>query len=193
MNQNDESTNYIDPSTVSPWPIALRYGLIWGLIGIALGLVAHVMGWNDPSNAGNNIVAGVLMGIISFAISITMLVMAIKQHRNQDLGGYITFGRAFSTGFFTVLISTLIATVWAVIMFTLIVPDFFELMEAGMIAQWEEQGLSESEIEQARGWAMMFTGPTAFTLSTFIGGLVWGSILSLIIAAIMKKDFVYRN
>jgi len=35
---------------------------------------------------------------------------------------------------------------------------------------------------------MMFTGPTAMTVMTFIGGLIWGGILALIMAAVMKKE-----
>jgi len=184
-NPLDENSNYIDPSSVSPNSTAMRYGLIWGLASIVLGLVAHVLGWNNPATP--NVMGSMIIGIASLALGITMIVLAIKQHR-EELGGYISFGRAFKTGFFTALVSALIATVWMLIYTNVVAPDMFNGMEEMMVEQWEEQGLSDEQIEQAKGMTGMFTGAVGMTIMTFVGGLIWGAILSLITGAIMKKD-----
>ncbi|MFT5384736.1 MAG: uncharacterized membrane protein YhaH (DUF805 family) [Saprospiraceae bacterium] len=186
MNPLDEPMNYIDPSSVSPRPVAMRYGLIWGLIGIMVGLLAHILGWSDPSDP--NTTMTILISVISLGISVTMIVLAVKTHRDQELGGYMTFGRGFTTGILTTLFNAVIATIWMVIFFSLINPDMFDMIEQGMLRQWEEQGMSEEQIEQAKGFATMFTGPTFMTIATFLGTLFWGAIISLIVSAVMKKD-----
>jgi uncharacterized protein DUF4199 len=186
MNPLDEPMNFIDPSTVSPRQVAMRHGVIWGLIGILVGLFAHLMGWNDPANP--NVMMSILLGLISFGISVTMIVLAVKTHRDQELGGYMSFGRGFTTGMLTTLVYAVIATVWMVIFFSFINPDMFDAIEANMMQQWEDQGMTDEQIDQAKGFASMFTGPVFMTIATFLGSLFWGAIISLIVSAVMKKD-----
>ena len=186
MNPLDEPMTFIDPSTVSPRPVAMRYGLIWGLIGILVGLLAHIMGWNDPADP--NVMMSIILGLISFGVSVTMIVLAVKTHRDQELGGYMTFGRGFTTGILTTLFNAVITTIWMVVFFSLINPDMFDMIEANMIEQWEEQGLDDEQIETAKGYASMFTGPVFMTIATFFGTLFWGAIISLVVSAVMKKD-----
>ena len=92
-----------------------------------------------------------ISGVISFALSITMLVLAIKHHRDNELGGYISFGRGFKTGFLTALFYGIIATIWTVIFINFIATDMIEVMQAAMYEEWESQGLTEEQIEQVEG------------------------------------------
>ena len=39
----------IDPSTVSPWPTILRYGLIGGLVLVVYALLGNLLGFTKPS------------------------------------------------------------------------------------------------------------------------------------------------
>jgi len=184
MNPLDENTHFIDPATVSPRPTAMRYGLIWGLISVLLGLVTHFTGANDPSSP--NLLVSVGLGIVSLGVSIAMIVLAIKQHRDQELGGYISFGRAFTTGFWVVLVSLLISVIWTLVYTNFIAPELFSMDM--LVEQWEEAGMSEAEIENAASMTGMFMTPVGVTAMAAIGGLIWGSILALIISAVMKKD-----
>lgn len=186
MNPLDEQMNYTDQSAVPVQPTAMRYGLIWGLVAIVFGLLMHVLGFSDPSTTSTGM--SVVMTLISTAITIAFIVLAIKHHRDQELGGYMTFGRGFKTGFMTTLIYAVIATIWMVIFFNFINPDMFDAINATMVEQWEDAGMSDEEIEQAQSMAGMFTGPTAMTVMTFLGTLFWGAIISLIASAVMKKD-----
>ena len=184
MTTLDEPMGYIDPQDVSPRPTAMRYGMFWGLAAILLGLVSYLLGWTDPGNSSG----GMISGIVSFGLSIAMLVLAIKHHRDNELGGYITFGRGFKTGFLTALFYGIIATIWTVIFINFIATDMIEVMQAAMYEQWESQGLTEEQIEQVEGFAMMFATKKFMIAASFGGALIMGSILSLIISAIMKKD-----
>ena len=184
MTTLDEQTDYIDPQTVSPRPTAMRYGMFWGLAGILLGLVSYLLGWTDPGNTTGSMISGVL----SLGVSITILVLAIKHHRDNELGGYIKFGRGFKTGMLTAFFYAIIATVWTIIFVNFIATDLVELVQAAMYEQWEKQGLTDEQIEAAEGIALFFTSKKFMVGAAFFGALLVGAILSSIIAAVMKKE-----
>jgi len=183
---NPQDANYVDPTSVSPQSTGIRYGLIWGLVGILLGLLAHIMGWNNPAEP--NVMMSMIIWLATIGVSVAMVFMAIKHHRDQELGGAISLGRAFKVGFIAALVSALIGVVWMFIYTKFIAPEMFSGMEDMMVQQWEEQGLTEEQIEQAKGWAGMMTGPVAMIVSPLVVRLIWGSILAVIMGAVMKKD-----
>ncbi len=186
MTSLDEPMAYVDPQDISPRSTAMRYGMIWGLLGILIGLVSYLMGWSDPS--GGSTAGSMISMLLSLGLSVTILVLAIKYHRDNELGGYITFGRGFKTGMLTAFFYAIIATVWAVIFFNFIATDMIEMMEAAMYEQWENQGLTEEQIETAAGIALFFASKKFMIGAAFGGTLIMGAILSLIISAVLKKE-----
>jgi len=186
MTSLDEPMAYVDPQDISPRSTAMRYGMIWGLLGILIGLVSYLMGWSDPS--GGSTAGSMISMLLSLGLSVTILVLAIKHHRDNELGGYITFGRGFKTGMLTAFFYAIIATVWAVIFFNFIATDMIEMMEAAMYEQWENQGLTEEQIETAAGIALFFASKKFMIGAAFGGTLIMGAILSLIISAVLKKE-----
>jgi hypothetical protein len=129
-----------------------------------------------------------ISGVLSLGLSITILVLAIKHHRDNELGGYMTFGRGFQTGILTTFFYAVIATIWTIIFLNFIATDMIELIQAGMYEQWESQGLTDEQIEQAEGIALMFTSKGFFIGAAFGGALIMGAIISLIASAVMKKE-----
>lgn len=186
MTTLDEPMGYIDPQDISPRPTAMRYGMIWGLVGILLGLVSYLLGWSDPS--GGSTAGSMISGLLSLGLSVTIIVLAIKYHRDNELGGYITFGRSFQTGMLTAFFYAIIATVWTVIFLNFIATDMIEMMQAAMYEEWENQGLTEEQIEQAEGIALFFATKKFMIGAAFGGTLIMGAILSLIVSAVMKKE-----
>ena len=186
MTTLDEPMGYIDPQDVSPRPTAMRYGLIWGLAGILLGLISYLLGWTEPTGGFSS--GSMISSVLSIGLAIGILVMAIKHHRDNELGGYISFGRGFKTGMLTSLFYAVIATVWMVIFINFIATDMIDNIQAAMVEQWEEQGLTDEQIEQAQSFAGFFSSKGFMIGAAFGGALLWGAILSLIISAVMKND-----
>lgn len=186
MTTLDDPMGYVDPKDVSPRPTAMRYGLIWGLAGILLGLISYLLGWTEPTGgfSGGSIISSVL----SIALTVAILVLAIKHHRDNELGGYITFGRGFQTGMLTTLFYAIIATVWMFLFINFIATDMIENIQAAMVEQWEAQGLSDEQIEQAQSFTGFMSSKGFMIGAAFGGALLWGAILSLIISAVLKKE-----
>jgi hypothetical protein len=172
---------------VSPWPTGNKYGLYTGLILIVLGLVIHLAGLVDytDQNASGNWIAN----IVSWGGMIAGISLAIKYHRDEELGGYVEFGRAFYVGFIVSLIVAILTLVWTYLFFSFIEPDIIEIMKEGAYEQMiEQQGMSEEQADQAMSYMKFFLMPAGLSTMAAISTLITGVIFSLIIAAIMKKS-----
>ena len=177
----DDDFGYIDPSTVPPYPTAIRYGLIGGLISVVYGLIANLTGLTNPTGGMMTLLLASVVGIV---IGVGIIVFAIKHHRDNELGGYISFGRAFILGLIVSLISGLISVAFNYIYMNFIDPNFMSEMMEGMEEMLSNFGVPEEQMEQALIDAEKGFGPTRMLMNTTIGGVV----LALIIGAIMKKN-----
>ena len=176
-----------DPSTVSLRPVSVRYGLIWGAISIAVGLVGFLLGF-DPAMPDTGMAAKVIMGLIGLAVPVWAIYAAIKQHRDQELGGYLTFSRGIGVGTFSGLVAGVISAIWIALYVTVINPGFSDSIRDAQMEQFESQGMSEDQIEMAVNMAGWFTNPGFLAFSQLLGGVITGFILGLIIGAIMKRE-----
>ncbi|MCC6727588.1 MAG: DUF4199 domain-containing protein [Saprospiraceae bacterium] len=181
MTTLDDPRRIIDPSSVSVWPTALRYGGILGAIGVVMGLVMYLSGMADPETA--NPMAGAGIGCISMIVTVIVYVLAVKKHRETELGGAISFGRAFGMGMAVAVISGVISTVWGIIYNNLIAPDILEKTREMMLEQAQpgQEGMMETI-------ANITTSPILGPIMTMVGTLIFGVIISLIVAAVMKKE-----
>jgi CDP-diglyceride synthetase len=139
------------------------------------------------------IMRGILIMLINLAFFVVVLVMAMKAYRNE-LGGAMTFGQAFKFGFFVILIATFISSLYSYIFLNFIDPGYLKMVYEETMAGTEEflsnTGMSAEQVEKAMEDAAKQPVPTVLksTLQGFIGGIIFSTIVSLIIAAIMKKN-----
>lgn len=176
-----------DPKTVSPTPIATRYGLIAGLVLVLVGLGMYLGGFVDMANRGS--AANWISNILNFGVMIGAAVMAVRKHRDEDLGGFVTFGRAFKTSFLVILIITIISVVWSYLFFTVVAPELIDtIIEASRTQMAEQRGMSEDQIDQSMNMVSWMFSPLFFSLMAGISMLFFGLIISLIIGGFMKRD-----
>lgn len=164
----------------SKFSIALKYGLLLGVIVIILNLIARLTG--TVENTGLSIV----YSILSLAAFITLLALAIKEYKKGN-GGYASFGEAFAVSALAGTFAVILTNAFRYFYITFI--DDTELRQiADKMAEermkLEDRGMSEAEIDQALGVAELFTSPLMLVASSIFGIL----ILSLIVSAVMKKS-----
>jgi len=168
---------------------AITYGALTGLVSIVIGLLSYLAGFSDPSKQQGAM--GWINMLISYGVMIGGLVLAVRKHRDQELGGYITFGRAFGVGFLTMLVLGLISAVWTYVFFNFIATDMLEMIKQSSIDRMvEKQGMSVDQAEAAMNNPVTksMMNPVAFTGFAFAGILFIGAIFALIVAAIMRKS-----
>ncbi|MEZ4960540.1 MAG: DUF4199 domain-containing protein [Saprospiraceae bacterium] len=187
MTTLDNPTQGKDESTVPFLPTAIRYGLIGGLISVVYSLISNMLGFSIPTSIGSWLLSIGLMLIIFFGTSI----LAIRQHRNKELGGFITFKRAFLTGLVTLVIMAVISTLFGILYITVIDPGFAKDSVGKMEEFLASFGMPEDQMEEQLNKAMEGFTPMGMVINT-AGLLVFDAVIMLIVAAVMKKKPVFE-
>jgi hypothetical protein len=166
---------------------ALTYGLYGALVLIVIGLIGQLTGLVDPSqpNGGSG---SMIINILNAVVTAGALVMAVKKHRDEDLEGYIAFGKAFGLGMLTVVVIAVISAVWTFVYISFIDPEMIDVMKEAARGQMESQGMSGEQLEQAMAMNAKFMNPAMITVFALLGSMFFGLIISLVVAAVMKKQ-----
>jgi multisubunit Na+/H+ antiporter MnhB subunit len=184
MTTLDEPANFIDPKEVSPQNTIVRYGLIGGLGLVIYGLIGMLTGLSNPAGGFTTIIINSLIVIVLY---VGLLVFSVKNHRDNELGGYIKFGRAFMVAFLVGLIAALLSTLFNYIYLNFIDPDYINTIAEGSMEMYEKFGMNEEQIEAAME-GVKSAGSLKSQLTNLAFGTGMGAIICLIIAAVMKKD-----
>jgi NADH:ubiquinone oxidoreductase subunit 6 (subunit J) len=163
-------------------------GLIAGLVVSAVMAVSIIACYNDPEKMMGD--GGMIMGYISMLIAFSLVFVGIKNYRDKQSNGVISFGKAFKIGFLISLIaSTIYVLVWS-IEYNFFVPDFMERYSAHMIRQAQTSSTPaevEAKVAQMNQYSKMYKNPLFFVLLTYMEILPVGLIVSLISALILKR------
>lgn len=177
----------LNQSSVSPWPFAVRYGVIIGLVGIILGLILYLLtgsGGDFPDNAW---IYFTILGLLSFVVGVVGLVLSAKAYR-EALGGFISFNKAFQAAFYTGLVIMAVSLVWQVFNELVLIGDMEAYAEQMARLFMEPFGMPPEQIEEALdAQRPMYKGLGRSMLNTLFGGGVFYTIVALIVGATVKK------
>lgn len=159
--------------------IPLNYGTIAGVAVFAIALLNFLIGFNPFGNAS-------WFGVW---IPFVFIYLTIKNVRNNELNGYISYGEAFKVSMVMVLIYATLGNMLNFLFFNFAAPHVFD--------EFINQTLEEMEKMEAFVGAEMYekmveelekTTLLSFTFSNTINQILGGTILSLLYAAFMKKN-----
>ena len=162
----------------SAFSTALKYAIITALAMFIFSIIMYITGMY--LNNG--------MNWITYIIMLAGLVFAVKDRRDKDLGGFISFGEGFKTGFVFCLLTGAMGAVFGLIMMNFIAPDMVDEILNKAEADMINKGVPDSQIEVAMEWTRKFMTPVWMVVWTLVMSALVGAILSLIVAAIFKKD-----
>jgi len=157
-------------------------GLIWGLILGFAGIIYQVILYMLDQNLNQ------VLGYGGILISLILLVLGMRSFRDSIRDGVLPFGTAFGFGIVAIVVSGVIGTIYGYIMWTVIDPDIITKMMELQTEKMLERGLPEEAIEQAIGITSKFMKPGVMAAMGLGSSLFFGAILSLIVAAFMKRD-----
>lgn len=163
-----------------------KYGAGIAVISFVMGLILFFLGFHNDLE---KLKTGQLVGSIgALLITVVGLTMALKARRDEFTAeeGF-GYGRALGTGALTSLWSSLLGAILTVIYAAGINPDMQEIIMENEIAKMEDQGVPASTIEQAEGIMTIMTSPAMMGVTNFIMGVLFGIIISLIVAAFVKR------
>lgn len=126
-----------------------------------------------------------MIGFAGMLLAFIFVALGIKQQRNASKG-FISFGKAFLTGFWiTLIISTIYVLVWLVILYNFF-PNFAEHYTDMAIAKASPDELTKVT-EEMNSFKEMYKNPIWVILFTYMEILPLGIVFSLISALILKK------
>lgn len=108
----------------SPYRTAFRFAIILLSITIALELSKYFMGWGNSDSSDEGVIY--LIYTLTFAISIAIVMMMLKTHRDKDLNGFMSHKRAIILGFWLGLFYGAMAAVWNFVFRSLIAKKVME-------------------------------------------------------------------
>lgn len=161
---------------VSTARVALKYGVITAVAVIVYSTIINVSGL-----AQNR-----LLSSLSFLILIGGIIWAMKDYREQN-GGFMTYGEGLGTGSLVAAIVGVLAAT-----FTMFYMEFIDttIMQQSLDQAREEmesRGLDDAQIDQALAVSQKFMSPGIMFFMGVITYLIFGFIISLVVAAIMRK------
>ena len=121
-------------------------------------------------------------------IGFFVLFFLVREHKSKMLNGFGSFGELFRFGFYTILIAGILASVCLFIYLKFIDGHILEVnemaLEEAKESMLDKQGEVPKEVDSI--FQTMNT-PGVFSIIFLIGNLFWGTVYSLISAAIQKN------
>jgi MFS family permease len=163
------------------------YGFISALAGAFLTLIEFFLGWH--SDAAKLGLANWVGGIGGLAIYIVCITLGAKARRDETPAAEgFGYGRALLAGLGVALFSTLISTAFNYCYNAFINPAMTDLMLQDRLAKMEASGMSGDKLDKAEAMTRMMFNPIPLAIYFVIVGMVFGLIISLIVAAFVKRE-----
>jgi amino acid transporter len=164
----------------------LKSGLIAGSILTVFLIIVTYMMMNSP-DFSDNMVFGYTMMVLSFSI----IFFGLKNYRDHENNGELSFGQAFKGGLLIAAIGSVIyVIVWA-ICYNFFVPDFLDAYAEHCMRQAVKDGASAQELADKKEMLQMtrewYKNPFLFALVTFSEVFPVGLVVALISAFLLKK------
>ena len=125
---------------------------------------------------------------LSYVFFIAILVFAVKNWRDKEKGGFLTYGQAMGYETWFAVYYSISMAIWTYVFMAYIAPG---LMDSEMLKQemlMEQRGMPPEQVEMAMKYARMFSTPPVIACIALFGGMFFLTIINLIVAAVVKKD-----
>jgi hypothetical protein len=164
----------------------LIYGAAMAVGGAVLAIVLYLLGFHsDPAKLMTAQVAGMLGGLV---IGVTCITLGIKARRAEvPATEDFNYGRAFGAGVMITLIAATLGIVTTYVYGKFINPEFVDVIVQAQMQKLEAKHVPAERAEAMEKMIRMMSGPAVQAASSFLGGMFFGTIISLIAAAFLKR------
>ena len=159
------------------------YAIVLTLCQAVFSLLMFFLGFQTDKLA-----SGQYFQWVPLVISILVLWLALKAVREENEGRYLTYGQGVGAGTLVCFFSGLMSAVYTYIHFKFINPNFTDYQVEFMRGKWAAKGLTDGQMEQAETMMRKFSGPGIYAIATPIMAVLFGLLISLVLAAILKRN-----
>ncbi len=159
----------------------IKYGLIAGAVTVAVGMATYH--WKLESAAMSLLTKFITYGIMAYAI-----FMVLREKRLQQ-GDYLSFTQGIGRGMRVVFVAAVFIGLLHYLDAEFLNNDTVALNEA-MQEEIERKQLSDEDREIAQRYMPYMISPVGQANILFLRTLFMGFILSLVVAAVLRKEDV---
>lgn len=156
--------------------IATKWAVIYTIVSIIITYGIELLDL-DPNSA---------VKYLSYLPFIGFLVLAQKEFKDS-LGGYLTFGQGFGAGFRYSLFAGFLLAIFFYIYLAFLNPAALDKAAEQQVTQMNERNATQEQIDMAVDMTKKY-GAILGAVVAAIGTLIFGCVVALIGAAILKKD-----
>jgi hypothetical protein len=161
--------------------IVLVFGIIIGLVFCAnIGFMVYWM-YHNPDLKGSELVGYAVMVVV-----FSLIYIGVRNYRNKQLDGFISFGKAFKTGALIALLGSAIYVAAWLFSYYLFVPDFIDVYSDYVLKNCTPEDLPAKTKEMA-DFKELYKNPLFVILITFSEVLPIGLVVALVSALILKR------
>lgn len=164
----------------------LIFGLILGTIlgSHAVYMMSVVCG--NPEFKSNDVV-----GYAAMIVVFSLIFFGVRNYRNKELGGVISFGKAFKTGALMALVGSTVYVVFGLTYYYVFAPDFLDKYTLHVLSDATRNGATAAELaarkEEMNQFKELYKNPVFAVLISYTEVLPVGLIVALVSSLILKK------
>jgi hypothetical protein len=163
----------------------LIYGTIAGLI-VGTAMSGTVIAWaSDPP------AYGMAIGYLTMLVALSLVFLAIKRRRDEELGGVIRFWPAFGLGIGISVVAGLIYMLFWEVMLATAASGFIDSYTAGLLEQKRAAGASAAELArhaaEMEAFKAQYANPLIRLPMTFAEIAPVGLLVSLVSAGLLRN------
>lgn len=155
--------------------VALKYGLINGVLAFLLFLVVAMTGMRQ----------GWVTTVISIAILVVLMVLAHRDFKKTH-ESMMTYGQGVGLGTLLAVIASVLSSILVYVYVGFINTGYPAAMLKMQRAGLEERGLSGAQLDQSMAMVGTMLTPVGILVSSLISGVIGGLIVALIVSAFTK-------
>lgn len=159
-------------------PIAVRFGIISGFIGILTSLILYFTNQEYTS----------LLKWLPVIFMMVIIIVGQQQMAKANSSYLISFGTLFKAGMVITLITAIVMVIYFIFYANFIEPNFADKVLDISRAEMAKKGLSEDQTEAAIEISRKFMSPIIMCVISFISNLVIGVLAAVVGAAIFKNE-----
>ncbi len=162
------------------------FGLILGIIMTTNMVYMANMCYTNPDFKSNDVV-----GYAAMVIMFSLIFFGVRNYRNKELNGRISFGKAFKTGAWIALVgSTMYVGVW-LFYYYLVIPDFLDKYIPHVLTDATRKGATAMELAEKtkdmENFRELYKNPLFVVLISYAEVLPIGLLVALVSALALKK------
>lgn len=164
----------------------LTYGAGLALAVFLLQLVFFILGFHSDVDKYN---ASLWFATVAnIAVAVAAIALGIRARRAaSDPAAAFSYGNAFGAGFGVTVVSAVGGAATNLLYMTVINPHLVDIMVQAQMDKLSAKGMSGDQLDQAEKFTRMFLGPIVGPLMYILFGLFFGTLITLIVAAFLKR------